>query len=339
MARKISFDAPIEIRPENEAGQEVRSSITRPLMGLERPSRPSGALSAISRSLDGLSEKAKRADDIEQKLVQGLVVVEIDTSLVDASIVPDRMELSAEQNEEFRETIRENGQQSPILVRPKPDAEGRYEVAFGHRRLRAARELGIKVRAVVKKLSDQELIVAQGQENSSRTDLTFIERARFAARLEERGFSRDVIMSALSVDKAALSRLVALATRLPASLVEAIGPAPGFGRVRWVELAELLDVAGGLEKANRHIEAPEFKLLHTDQRFLSLHNSLRAKAEPRKAETILSPDGQTIGELSRSGRKLLLAFDNKAVPEFGDFVRNKLETLYTEFQSTRGRSR
>ncbi|MBX9910447.1 MAG: plasmid partitioning protein RepB [Beijerinckiaceae bacterium] len=339
MARKITFDAPVEHRPNTEAGQEVRTSVTRPLMGLERPSRPSGALSAISRSLDGLSEKAKRADDIEQKLVQGLVVIEIDTSLVDASIVPDRMELSAEQNEEFRETIRENGQQSPILVRPKPDAEGRYEVAFGHRRLRAARELGIKVRAVVKKLSDQELVVAQGQENSSRTDLTFIERARFAARLEERGFSRDVVMSALSVDKAALSRLVALATRMPASLVEAIGPAPGFGRVRWVELAELLDAAGGLDKANRHIEAPEFKLLHSDQRFLSLYNSLRAKAEPRQAETILSSDGQTIGEFRRSGRKLLLAFDNKAVPEFGDFVRDKLESLYAEFQSTRSRSR
>ncbi len=339
MARKITFDAPVELRPDAEAGQEVRSAVTRPLMGLERPSRPSGALSAISRSLDGLSEKAKRADDIEQKLVQGLVVVEIDTSLVDASIVPDRMELSAEQNGEFRETIRENGQQSPILVRPKPDAEGRYEVAFGHRRLRAARELGIKVRAVVKKLSDQELVVAQGQENSSRTDLTFIERARFAARLEERGFSRDVIMSALSVDKAALSRLVALATRLPGSLVEAIGPAPGYGRVRWVELAELVDAEGGLERANRHIEAPEFKLLHSDQRFLSLYNSLRAKAEPRQAETILSPDGQTIGEFSRSGRKLLLAFDNKAIPEFGDFVRDKLETLYVEFQSTRDRLR
>jgi ParB family transcriptional regulator, chromosome partitioning protein len=339
MARKITFDAPVEHRADAEIGHEVRTSVTRPLMGLERPLRPSGALSAISRSLDGLSEKAKRADDMEQKLVQGLVVVEIDTSLIDASIVPDRMALSAEQNEAFREVIRENGQQSPILVRPKPNAEGRYEVAFGHRRLGAARELGIKVRAVVKKLSDQELVIAQGQENNSRTDLTFIERARFAVRLEERGFSRDVIMSALSVDKAALSRLVTLGTRLPVHLVEAVGPAPGYGRVRWVELAELVDAEGRLEIANRLIEAPEFKLLGSDQRFLSLYNALRAKAEARKAETIISPDGQTIGEFRRSGRKLLFTFDNKAVPEFGDFVRDKLKTLYAEFQSTRGPSR
>lgn len=339
MARKISFDAPVEPRSDSQAGQDTRSSPTRPLMGLERPTRTSGALSAISRSLDGLSEKAKRADEIEQRLVQGLAVVEIDPLVVDASIVPDRMELSPEQNEQFRQTIHENGQQSPILVRPKPGAEGRYEVAFGHRRLRAARELGIKVRAVVKMLSDQELVVAQGQENSSRTDLTFIERARFAARLEERGFARDVIMAALSVDKAALSRLIALATRLPVDFIEAIGPAPGFGRVRWVELAELLEVTGGREKASRHIETPEFRDAGSDKRFLSLYNLLRAKAEPKQAEPILSPDGQPIGELSRSGRKLLLAFDNKTVPEFGDFVRDRLGALYAEFQSTRDRPR
>ncbi len=339
MARKITFDAPVERQTAASSEQESRGAVTRPLMALERPVRSTGALSAISRSLDGLSEKARRADEIEQKLIHGLTVVEIDPTLIDGSFVPDRMELSDEQNAHFREAIRDNGQQSPILVRPKAGAEGRYEVAFGHRRLRAARELGIKVRAVVKQLSDQELVVAQGQENSSRTDLTFIERARFATRLEERGFSRDVIMSALSVDKAALSRLIALTTRLPANLVEAIGPAPGFGRVRWAELADLLEADGGVEKANRQIEAPEFKTAHSDQRFLALYNLLRAKSAARPTETIRNPDGLTIGELSRSGRKLVLAFDNNAVPEFGDFVRDKLATLYAEFQATRGRPR
>ncbi|MCU0733706.1 MAG: plasmid partitioning protein RepB [Hyphomonas sp.] len=338
MARKITFDAPVERQPAAKLEQEGRGPVTRPLMALERPVRSTGALSAISRSLDGLSEKAKRADQIEQKLIHGLTVVEIDPSLIDASFVPDRMELSDEQNAQFREAIRDNGQQSPILVRPKAGAEGRYEVAFGHRRLRAARELGIKVRAVVKQLSDQELVVAQGQENSSRTDLTFIERARFAARLEERGFSRDVIMSALSVDKAALSRLIALTTRLPPQLVEAIGPAPGFGRVRWAELADLLDV-DGVEKAYRHIEAPEFKTSQSDQRFLAVYNLLRSKSTPSRVEAIRSPEGLTIGELSRSGRKLILAFDTKAVPEFGDFVRDKLATLFAEFQATRGSPR
>ena len=37
-------------------------------------------------------------------------------------------------------------------------------------------------------LTDEQLVVAQGQENSARTDLSFIEKALFAARLEEYGY-------------------------------------------------------------------------------------------------------------------------------------------------------
>ena len=153
------------------------------------------------------------------------MIVDLDPALIDGSFVPDRMEATEEQNAEFRELIRQHGQSVPILVRPKPGGRERYEVAFGHRRLRAARELGIKVRAVVRSLSDEQLVIAQGQENSGRTDLTFIERARFAARLEDRKFSRETIMAALNVDKAALSRLISVATRAPAAVIDAIGGA------------------------------------------------------------------------------------------------------------------
>ncbi|MFP3581837.1 ParB/RepB/Spo0J family partition protein, partial [Arthrobacter sp. SIMBA_036] len=84
-----------------------------------------------------------------------------------------------------------------VLLRPHPEAKSRYQVAYGHRRLAATRKLGIKVRAVIRELTDEQLVVSQGQENSARTNLSFIERALFAARLEERGFGRDVIMASL----------------------------------------------------------------------------------------------------------------------------------------------
>ena len=105
----------------------------------------------------------------------------------------------------------EAGQQVPILVRPHPDKPGRYQSGLGHRRLRAADALRRQVRAMVRRLTDAELVVAQGKENGERRDLSFIERASFAAHLEERGFERSTIMTALGVDKADLSRLIALA--------------------------------------------------------------------------------------------------------------------------------
>ena len=139
--------------------------------------------------------------------------------------------------------IREHGQQVPILVRPHPEANGRYQVAYGHRRLAAVKELGIKVRAVIRELSDDQLVVSQGQENNARTNLSYIERALFAARLEDRSFSREVIMAALNVDKAALSKMISVVRQIPIELIEAIGAAPEVGRRRWMEFAEKLPKA------------------------------------------------------------------------------------------------
>ena len=331
MARKISFDAPVEeIKPVREESAPHRS---RPLLGLERAIKQSSAVGAISQSLGGISERVKRAEDIERKLVEGQVIVEIDPDLVDNSFVQDRMDATAAQNAAFREIIRQHGQNVPILVRPKSSDPERYEVAFGHRRLKAARELGIKVRSVVRSLTDEELVVAQGQENSGRTDLTFIERARFAARLEDRKFSREVIMSALNVDKAALSRLITVATRIPPAVIEAIGPAPAFGRVRWQELMESLEEQGTRARALEITTEPLFAELDTDARFETLMRNLRSRAARGRAEAWISDDGTHAARISRTGKKLTLVFDDRVAPRFGDFIRQRLASLYAEYKA------
>lgn len=331
MARKINFDVQTDVRTAQAEVQPV--PVSRPLLGLTQlPARQAGALSAVSRSLDGLTDRARRADQIEEQLVQGQTVVSLDTSLIDPSPVPDRMAQSEEEAEHFRETIRASGQNSPILVRPHPKAAGRYEAAFGHRRLRAARELGITVKAVVRQLSDEELIIAQGQENSARSDLTFIERARFAARLEERGYSREVIAQALAVDKPQLSKLIAVATRVPAEIIEWIGPAPGFGRDRWQALAEGMTDQAVRKKALNFVEAEKASALDTDKRFAVLMDALRERAEPQRAETCVASDGTRIATVRRSTRNISLQFDDRIAPQFGNFVHQKLEELYQAYR-------
>ncbi|VTZ51199.1 putative replication protein B [Methylocella tundrae] len=339
MARKINFDPPPQSGAPSEQDETRPGPLrTRPLLGLDRPLKQSSALGAISQSLGGINEKVRRAEEIEQKLVEGRVIIELDPSLIDASFVRDRMEGTEEEHLAFREMIREHGQAVPILVRPKPRQDGRYEVAFGHRRLRAARELGIKVRAVVRELTDEQLVVAQGQENSGRTDLTFIERARFAANLEDRKFSREIIMAALSVDKAALSRLISIASRVPYDLIEAIGPAPAFGRVRWQELTDLLDQDGNRQRAREIIGVVSFAKMTTDQRFEALHSGLRAKAMRDRPQSWSAEDGTRAARISRSGKKLTLTFDDRVAPEFGDFVKAKLQMLYDEYKNGSGRA-
>src|ERR1700712_1146165 len=98
--------------------KETPFSRTRPLMGspdLIHDARPVGA---VGQSLAEISEKAKRADEIEKKLTEGQVIVEIDPALIDPSFVADRMPLTSEGLQSLREKIKEHGQLNPILVRP-----------------------------------------------------------------------------------------------------------------------------------------------------------------------------------------------------------------------------
>jgi ParB family transcriptional regulator, chromosome partitioning protein len=125
-------------------------------------------------------------------------------------------------------------------LRHHPEKSGRYQTAYGHRRIRAASRLGIEVKAIVRSLSDDELVLAQGKENAERRNLSFIERAVFAKNLVVRGFERKVIGDALAVQKSELSRLLQVVESVPEAVIRAIGAAPKAGRDRWMKLGELL---------------------------------------------------------------------------------------------------
>ncbi|MGG2473747.1 plasmid partitioning protein RepB, partial [Rhizobium sp. BR5] len=206
----------------------------------------------IGQSLNEVSERAKRAEEIEKQLAEGLTIVSLNPADIDPSFIPDRMPSSEEADAGLVEAIREQGQQVPILVRPHPDFPGRYQVAFGHRRLRAVSRLGIPVKAVVRDLSDEQLVVAQGQENNERRDLTYIEKARFAQKLQMR-FPRDTIMAAMSLYKGDLSNMLSVVGRIPEDLVDLIGPAPTVGRRNWMDLADQLSSSQVKEAARAYV--------------------------------------------------------------------------------------
>jgi ParB/RepB/Spo0J family partition protein len=72
---------------------------------------------------------------------------------------------------ELTESVKNAGVIEPLIVRPTPD--GRYEVVVGGRRLRAAKEAGLKtVPCIVKELSDDEAIMESLVENIQRGELT-----------------------------------------------------------------------------------------------------------------------------------------------------------------------
>ncbi|XKM43258.1 plasmid partitioning protein RepB (plasmid) [Rhizobium ruizarguesonis] len=332
MARKnlIEISAP---NPERMDAVAPRDN--RPIAGFVPQERSAAPVGGITKTLGNITEKMERASELERQLAAGQTIVELDPRLIDASFVSDRLAIDAAELAQLVEQIREHGQQVPILVRPHPETRGRYQVAYGHRRLAAAREIGIRVRAVVRDLTDGQLVVSQGQENSARTNLSYIERALFASRLEERSFGRDVIMAALGVDKAALSRMLIVIRQVPLTLVNAIGAAPDIGRRRWLELGERFEKVD-VEKIIVELSADDARKISSDERFqraLVLATQKTAAPKPAVAKTQIS-GVPVIIKKTASGATFV--FDGKTAPGFDQFVQERLKGLFQEFNKDRG---
>lgn len=314
--------SPTEVSPARPARTKVL-----PMLNAEAPSPSSRLTHQVGSALAEGKARFERAEEIERRLAEGQRVVELDSDEIDPSFVQDRMEGDIGQ---LLVSIKEQGQQVPILVRPHPEHTGRYQVAFGHRRLRAIKELGLKAKAIVRELTDEQLVIAQGQENNERQDLTFIEKARFAARLRDK-FPRDVIISSLSVDKADLSKMLAIIDSLPAGLIDAIGPAPGVGRPRWLELADLIDKSPTPQAVVDYATSTEVNNMPSGERFKAIVLHLKPARVTKGAATVLaSPSGDRLAELKNSKSKLEITIDKKVSPAFAAFIIENVPKLYEE---------
>lgn len=316
---------------------ETKSAV--PAEGLSEPQRAtSGAVKAMGLSLSSITREAEEARALREALENGDRVVALDPAEIIGSFVNDRLDWTGHEDTEFDallESIRENGQQVPILVRPVPGETGRYQVAYGHRRLKAARQLGLPVQALVRPLSDDELILAQGKENAERRNLSFIERALFARALSERGISRKLIGEALGgLKKDEMSRLMRVAETVPYPVIYRIGPAPKTGRNRWLALADLFDRDNGadFEKATDETHAPDFPGLDSDERFLRVFNRLTApKARAEKPVRALNGrDGRLLARIEPrdKGKGTTIVFERAVSPAFLQALEEELVTLF-----------
>lgn len=293
-----------------------------------------GASGAMRRSLDEIVEAS-------QRIMDGETIISLDPALIDQSPVLDRIQEDDEEYAALRDLIRESGQDTPILVRPHPVGGGRYIVVFGRRRLKAARELGRQVKAVVKSMDDTTAIVAQGQENAARSNLSFIERARFAKTLVELAYNKDTVKAALAIDDTLLSRMLSVAELVPDVVLEAVGAAKGVGRDRWEELKKIVQTPANAEKALSFIAGETFAEAQSDDRFNKLLVFLqglqrhRTKGKSAKPSTWSTAD-QTVKVTGKSsGKSYTLALTAKDGPQLGAWILNNLESIYRDFREAK----
>jgi ParB family chromosome partitioning protein len=291
------------------------------------PPRPArGAVGAVSRSIADLKARA---------------VVEIDPHLIDAGGVQDRLESDAAEDESLRLSIAEYGQQVPVMVRPHPEREGRFQIVFGRRRVLALRDLGQPVKALIRDLDDRELVLAQGQENTARRDLSFIEKVNFARQLEAHGYDRKVICDALSIDKTLASRMLSVAERVPPEVIAVIGAAPSVGRDRWLRLAEMIADCG----ADADELAATINLTtasdRSDDRFRAAWSYVsgilgrrRRDAPAPPPRRLCSADGLPLGQARFDRNFCTLKLRLAGTDGFETWLLDRLPALFADWQKT-----
>lgn len=304
----------------------------------QTPTKPgygmTGAAKTVVRSIEDLAENTK-------KLMEGEVIVDLDPRLIDVSFVADRLSDDGEEFQELMQAIKESGQTTPILVRPSSADGQRYMVVFGHRRLKVARELGIPVKAVVKKLDDITSAIAQGQENSARSNLSFIERAYFAQNLLATGMTKDVVRSSLAIDEAMLSKMLGVVEVVPAPVIKALGGSKKIGRDKWLSLRQLLLVPAFQKVAVDYSEAPDFLALAEDKRFDDLHEFLKrykVKSAAKKQKIVSSGQEWTSSDNSLSfvmnarSKKVAIELSNAEAKPFSNWLSSRMVHLYDEYR-------
>ncbi|WP_417818703.1 plasmid partitioning protein RepB [Tritonibacter scottomollicae] len=287
---------------------------------------PRGAVGALQSSLTKLQENA---------------VQDIDAALIDDAGVEDRLGIDQDAQAQLIESIQTYGQQVPVLLRPHPKVQGRYEIVYGRRRLMALRNLGQPVKAMVRHLDDQALVMAQGQENTSRQDLSFIEKASFAAQLQASDYDRQTIAAALSVDLPMLSRMLKVGNAFSIDFLRKVGSAPSIGRERWLKLASLLKTLPDKdERLARLFNKDSFATLPSDERFELLLAAMEAEtatdaptpapppalAKPQKRQ-LTRRDGSPLADLQSNARGVTLTIPSRSADGFDAWFETHAEAL------------
>lgn len=287
MARKNMFEG---ITPAAWPDETQKEPLPRPTPKMPEVFQSAGPVAAMRNDLRSVGSRS---------------VQDIDPDLIEDTGLKDRIGALDDDIADLRDSISRHGQQVPILLRPHPKLSGRYQVVYGRRRLAAIRGLGTPVKALIRTLSDEEAVLAQGQENNLRKDPSFIEKALFAGDLEEAGYDARVVQDALNVNRSHTSHMRKVREAFPREVLERIGAAPSIGWKRWYDLAvrvleEKIDVLAVHP-------APFPAGSSSDDRFLAWIKALpraetpgRAAQTPAAAVPIKARDGSVLGAVDIS---------------------------------------
>jgi ParB family chromosome partitioning protein len=124
---------------------------------------------------------------------------------------------------ELADSIRSRGILQPLLARPHPTVQGRFQIVAGERRWRAAAIAGLhEAPALVRDFADADALAAALVENLQRQDLNALEEAEGYHRLgDEFGLTQEQLAQAVGKSRAHVGNMLRL-LNLPGRLKQAL---------------------------------------------------------------------------------------------------------------------
>ncbi len=162
----------------------------------------------LGRGLDALfgpaavTESSSRSDQSPLR--------EIPIALIARNPFQPRKTFKTEDLKELQESLLSSGLLQPITVRPSATNKSGFELIAGERRLRAATNLGWeKISAVVKDLTDEELLTLALIENLQRADLNPVEEAEGYNQLIDRfGHTQQTVATMVGKDRSTIANVL-----------------------------------------------------------------------------------------------------------------------------------
>jgi ParB family chromosome partitioning protein len=129
----------------------------------------------LGKGLEALIPKAEQKE-------KGLVI-EMDVESLTPNLFQPRKNFDREKMEELKGSIKKHGMIQPIIVRKMANG---YEIVAGERRLKAAKEIGLKkIPAIIKSINNEKSLEIALVENIQREDLNPVEQANAFKRLAD----------------------------------------------------------------------------------------------------------------------------------------------------------
>jgi ParB family chromosome partitioning protein len=153
----------------------------------------------------------------------GVSVRQLPIDLLEPNPFQPRTTMDAGALEELTQSIRARGVLQPLLVRPHPSAEDRYQIVAGERRWRAAGSAELhEVPALVQTMTDTEAAAVALVENLQRQDLNAMDEAEGYHRLlDQFGLTQEALGQAVGKSRSHIANTLRL-LNLPQSVKEAL---------------------------------------------------------------------------------------------------------------------